>query len=107
MVHWFRLILSVFALVGLLAAGTSGAWAAKTHHHCADMMMDHHQGDGDDRGTMPECCATGACFAVQPTFSSYVPVFSVRTFAQVFLSPLSDARIPSLPASPDLRPPIT
>jgi hypothetical protein len=106
MVHWVRLVISVFALVGLLATGTSGAVAAKTQHHCANMMMHQPQGGGDDSGAASKCCATGVCFAVQPTLSPCVAVSSVRTFTRVFLPPLSDATIPDLPVSPDLRPPI-
>jgi methylglyoxal synthase len=106
MVRWIRVFLSVFALVGLLATGTSGAVAAKTQHHCANMMMHQPQGGADDSGTASKCCATGVCFAVQPTLSKGAAVSSVRTFTRVFLLPLSDATIPTLPVSPDLRPPI-
>jgi hypothetical protein len=106
MVRWLRLILSVFALAGLLAAGTCGPVAANTHHHCPNMMMHQHQSGGGDRGTMPECCATAACFVVQPAASSQDAVILLRALAQAFLLPLDDARISSLPVSPDLRPPI-
>jgi methylglyoxal synthase len=106
MVRWIRVFLSVFALVGLLATGTSGAVAAKTQHHCANMMMHQPQGGADDSGAASKCCTTGVCFAVQPTLSTCVAVFSVRTFTRVFLPALSDATIPTLPLSPDLRPPI-
>lgn len=106
MVHWLRLVISVFALVGLLATGTSGAVAAKTQHHCANMMMHQPLDGSDDSTSASKCCTTGVCFAVQPTLSTCVAVSSVRTFTRVFLPPLSDSTIPTLPVSPDLRPPI-
>jgi hypothetical protein len=106
MVRWIRVLLSIFALVGLLAMGTGGAVAAKTQHHCANVMLHQPQGGADDSGTASKCCTTGVCFAVQPTLSTCVAVSSVRAFTRVFLLPLSDATIPTLPVSPDLRPPI-
>ena len=72
MANWIRLICSVLALVGLLAAGTSGAFASKSHHHCCPQMssampMDDHAagGAGDNQGVLPDCCVMGACAFVR------------------------------------------
>ena len=113
MANWLRLILSVFALAGVLAAGTGGAWAAKAHHHCPHMtsapmaMVDHHGGNaGDHRGAMPDCCVFGACAMTPVPGPSRAEVPFPVEFTQVFAPRLDDAGVPSLAVSPDLRPPI-
>jgi hypothetical protein len=113
--HWFRLFLSVLALAGLLAAGAGGAVAMPNHnhqyHHCCPTMtscmsMDAHQTGGGDHAAVPDCCLSGLCAVAQPDLPSHAVVISRRAFVQVFLPALDEAGDPSLPISPDLRPPI-
>ncbi len=114
MANWFRLIFSVLALAGLLAAGIGGAFAAKSHHHCcpqfsADMTMDHHAsgGAGHDHGATPDCCMMGACALMAPVSppEAYV-VAPSAVYAQAVSLAIDDAGPPSFAVSPGLRPPI-
>jgi hypothetical protein len=112
MANWFRFILSVLALAGLLAAGTCGAFAAKVHHHCCPemssaMTMDDQApgGSGHQNGPTPDCCVMGAC-AVAPIAAPHALVVTPAVYAQVALPAIDDAVLPSLSVSPDLRPPI-
>ena len=113
MANWFRFILSVLALAGLLAAGTGGAFAAKVHHHCCPemssaMAMDDHApgGSGDQHSQTPDCCVMGACAAVAPVAAPHALVVMPPVYAQVALPAIDDAVFSSLSVFPDLRPPI-
>ena len=113
MANWFRFILSVFALAGLLAAGTGGAFAAKVRHHCCPemssaMAMDDHApgGSGHQYGPTPDCCVMGACAMVAPVAVPHALVVAPAVYAQVALLAIDDAVLPSLSVFPALRPPI-
>jgi len=111
--HWFRLILSVLSLAGLLAAGSTAAFAKNRHHCCPEMQaamtMDHQHhstpGDANDHGALPECCVMGACAVLAPVAP---PAFSVkpRSLAQSLSPAIHDAGLASVAVAPDLRPPI-
>ena len=113
MANWFRLILSVLALAGLLAAGTGGAFAGKSHrHHCpemaAAMTMGHHASGaaGEHHGATPDCCVMGACALMAPVSAPQACVVTPSAYAQTVLPAIDDAGPPSFSVSPGLRPPI-
>ena len=113
MASWFRLILSVMALAGLLAVGTGGAFAAKGHHHCcpemlAAMTTGHHDagGAGDHHGATPDCCTIGACALMAPVAAPEAHVVTLGAFAQAALPAIGGVGLPSFSVSPGLRPPI-
>ncbi len=113
MSSWFRLIFSVFALAGLLAAGTGGASAGKNHHPCCPemataMTTDHHAlGDvGDHHGTPPDCCIMGVCALTAPVPAPQAYVVAPGSYAQLVLPAIDDAGPSSFSVSPGLRPPI-
>jgi len=109
--HWFRLILSVLSLAGLLAAGSTAAFAKSRHHCCPEMQaamtLNAHSthGDADDHGALPECCVMGACAVLAPVAP---PVSSVklRSLALSISPAIHDAGLSSVAVAPDLRPPI-
>lgn len=111
MAHWFRLILSVLSLAGLLAAGSTAAFAKNRHHCCPEMQaamtMDVHSthGDANDHLAFPECCVMGACAVLAPVAP---PTFSVspRILAHSISPAIHDAGVSSVDVAPDLRPPI-
>lgn len=113
MANWFRLILSVLALVGLLAAGTGEALAATSHHPCcpemtAAMTTGHHSAGnaGDHHGATPDCCMMGVCALMTPVSAPQAYVVEPKAYAQVLLPVANDAGTPSFSISPVLRPPI-
>lgn len=108
MLRWVRLVLSILAVVGLLAAAP-GAAVAKTqqqthHHHCMDMP----DGDCPDQnaGATPACCIASACAFVQPALPGAGAAFSLVDLALVDLPLRDDKRLSSLSVPPDIRPPI-
>ncbi len=114
MANWFRLILSVLALAGLLAAGTGEAFAGKSHHPCcpetaAAMTMGHHASGGadDHHGTTQDCCIMGVCALMAPVSAPQAHVVEPGGYAQAVLPAIDDAGPPSYSVSPGLRPPIT
>lgn len=115
MAHWLRLILSVLALVGLLAAGTSGAFAAKSQHQCCPEMSaaemsqtldDHGGGGGDKRAALPECCVMGVCAFVAPMPPPFASAADPNLFVLSAAPAMDDAPLKNRAPSPDLRPPI-
>lgn len=109
MANWLRLILSVVALVGLLAAGTGGV-AAKSAHHCCpemtSMTLDDHATDCGDSKTLPDCCLFGACAVLPPVAPPVASTAAPVVFAKTAAALRDDAGPPSRSLSPDLRPPI-
>jgi len=114
MANWLRLILSVFALVGLLAAGAGGALARSAHHCCPDaasktktMTVDDQAtgGAADSHGALPDCCFFGAC-AVLPPIAPPTASVAAPVFARMTTPAVDDRGPPSRAPSPDLRPPI-
>jgi hypothetical protein len=109
MANWLRLILSVVALVGLLAAGSGGAFAKSAHHCCpeaASMTIDEHATDcGGEKG-LPDCCVFGACAVLPPVAPPTASIAAPAVFAKANAAVLDDAGPPSRSPSPDLRPPI-
>jgi hypothetical protein len=108
MVRWFRLVLAVLALVGVMAARPGGAVAAKGahhHHHCMGMMDDQNC-PGDDQGSVPACCVAAVCAMVQPSFSEQDSVLTPLGFTQITMPMLDDVWRSSVRPPPDLRPPI-
>lgn len=113
MANWFRLLLSVLALAGLLAAGTGEALAGKNHHPCcpemaAAMATSHHAaGDASDHHVAtPDCCMMGVCALMTPVSAPQAIVAEPNAYAQVVLPAIEDAGPPSFSVSPGLRPPI-
>ncbi|WP_298356438.1 hypothetical protein [Rhodoblastus sp.] len=113
MSSWFRLIFSVFALAGLLAAGTGGAFAGKNHQHrCPEMSVamtvDHEAPGqaGDNYGGTPDCCMMGVCALTAPVPAPQAYVVAPGSYAQAALPAIDDAGPPSFSVSPGLRPPI-
>lgn len=108
MIHWLRLILSVFALAGLLAAGTGAAVAAKSVHHCcpAMAMADHHTSSGHHQTKPLPCCVAGICAFVKPNLASRVAAPAFQHYADRFSLVRDDVGPPSQSLAPDLRPPI-
>jgi len=117
--HWLRLLLSVLALVGLLA-GASGTAVAKmagvqtAAHQCCPQRhaaSQHHtasQHPAPGKATPPDCCAAGLCACVQPLppprliLSRLAP----QPVAARLPSPRAWRKLASLSRPPDLRPPI-
>ncbi|MCW2274486.1 hypothetical protein GJ654_14860 [Rhodoblastus acidophilus] len=110
MANWLRLIVSVLALVGLLAAGAGGAVAKNAHQCCpetASMTMDDHAaGGGDHHRALPDCCVFGACAVLPPAPPPTASLAAPAVFAEARAAVLDDAGPPSRSPSPDLRPPI-
>jgi len=109
MANWLRLIFSVLALVGLLAAGTGGAVAKSAHHCCPEMTsmtMDDHPAGGGDHHSLPDCCVLGACAVLPPVAPSQAFAVTPAVFAKTLAPAVDDAGPPSRSPSPDLRPPI-
>jgi hypothetical protein len=110
MANWLRLILSVLALVGLLAAGTSGAFAKSAHQCCPEastsVTMDDHAAGGGDNHALPDCCVFGACAVVAPVAPPMAHAATPAVFAKTLAFAADDSGPPSRSPSPDLRPPI-
>ena len=110
MTNWLRLVLSVLALVGLLAAGPGGAFAKSAHHCCPEAssmtMDDYTAGGGDHNGALPDCCVFGACAVLPPAAPPVASAETPRVIAQSVATAPDDAGPPSRSPSPDLRPPI-
>jgi hypothetical protein len=106
MFRWLRLLISVLALLAVMAGGTGGATAASTHHHdCALMAMDDSPCEGD-MGVLPPCHDSMLCAGLQilppPHFSILDRVVELRFVSQVE----GFSRPSGLRPTPDLRPPI-
>jgi hypothetical protein len=120
MVNWLRVILSVFALCGLLVAGGGGAMAAgvnaaKAHHCCpsmaieamsAELATDHHHGQPAGRDAASKCCIFGLCAVPASLAVAQGYALAPRLVARVSFSPFGLAGPLSQTTSPDLRPPI-
>lgn len=108
MIRWLRLVLSVFALVGLLAAGTGAAAAAKSVPHCCPVMAmaDHHVSGDKHQTNLPDCCVAGVCAFAQPNLASRVAAPALQRYAEGFSLARDDVGPPSQSLTPDLRPPI-
>lgn len=116
MVRWVRLLLSVFALCGLLVVGGGGAMAAKAHHCCPATSIgttavektatDHDHGQSDDHDAAAKCCAYGLCAVPASLAATESYALAPRLVARVSFPPFGLAGPPSQTTSPDLRPPI-
>ena len=113
MANWFRLIFSVLALAGLLAAGTGEALAGKSHPPCCPemavaMTTGHHAAGnaGDHHGATPDCCMVGVCALMAPVPAPQASVVEPGAHARVVLPAIDEAGPPSFSLSAVLRPPI-
>ncbi|WP_374546429.1 hypothetical protein [Rhodoblastus sp.] len=114
MAHWLRLILSIFALCGLLAASVGGAMAAQTHHqahHCCPAMSAEtashaHQGQADDCDATSKCCIFGLCAMPASLAATQASALVPRLVARASFPLFILAGPPSRTSAPDLRPPI-
>jgi len=114
MAHRLRLILSVFALCGLLAASAGGSVAAQTHHqahHCCpamstEMAPHSHHGQADDRDAASKCCIFGLCAMPASLAATQASAPAPRLVARPSFPLFVLAGPPSRTTTPDLRPPI-
>jgi hypothetical protein len=117
--HWLRLILSVLALVGLLATAPSGVFAATPQipatnnsaqaQSAAHECCPHANHSAPDRAKLPDCCASGLCACAQPNFEPRLTLFRLAPQPAATLAPPAPRawrRLASLSRPPDLRPPI-
>lgn len=109
MIAWVRLILSVFALAGLVAAAPGAALAkahkaVAPHHHCAH--MPEGTCPDDDAGALPACCVASVCAFMPPAVlkQEAVPTAGISTL--VDLPVRDDLWHSGIRPPPDLRPPI-
>jgi hypothetical protein len=114
MLHWARLLIALFALSTALAAGATGAFAAKKGppcmammehgHHGAGATTDHRAGgcDGDDAAA---CCTPACCFVALLSGPCRI-LAAVPLSARVAMPFVDDLRLSGSRAPPDLRPPI-
>jgi hypothetical protein len=103
-----RLLISTFALAGMLVAG--GGVAAKAHHDCAGMAAGMSMDDcpgGHEGGAAAPDCASFVCAAAQIVLPPLPVVLSfIRPTFATPPPPPNDSDPGGLSRSPDLRPPI-
>lgn len=114
--HHSRTILTIVALLAILASGMSGVRLDKASHACDGMAMgvtmddcrDHHMGSNPGDGAAMPDCAAFVCAAGQtalPALDAFHHSFAILTLsAQPALR--DDALLHDLRGPPDLRPPI-
>ena len=114
MVRWFRLLLSIFALVGLMASAPAQAfvshahYSGMAHHECCPGMGGAHHDKSHDHSSLPGCCIVGFC-ACHVATPCPLPCGEMRPalFSRVpFIAPTSENGPFGQSRPPDLRPPI-
>ncbi|PWB83965.1 MAG: hypothetical protein C3F11_03865 [Methylocystaceae bacterium] len=107
-------ILSIFALLAVLANGMDGVRLDKASHACAGMsagaaLDDCHRSHASDNSAPIPDCAVIVCATSQtalPAHEALPPTTLAVSALSTQPAPHDDARLRDLRGPPDLRPPI-
>lgn len=108
MIRWIRVVLTVLAVAGVLAARPGmAAPATDTHQHQHCMgVADEPNCPSHDHGAVPTCCVAAVCAMVQPVFPEQHSVVIPLGFTHVALPMPDDAWRSGVRPPLVLRPPI-